>query len=286
MVNRPIASKLRSHRVGRECWSYRCHASAACIDFWEGGGDQFAVFVRRITTCAALIWATASAQSALTNGPVAPSGFASVEGNSALSTPLTRAARTLQSAIAATSLTGLTNGAQIMGLSFRLDDSQSGPWPASDLTWTDYSIQLSTSLNAPGLLSTTFADNLGADVLTVRSGPLTVPAHSYSSGGLPNAFGPVITFDTPFTYHGGTLLITLRHSGNGVSERFVDANTDVSGSFQTIYSTVSDTATVANFGGRTPIFLLHFEIVPEPSAVTWLGGLAAAAFLRRRPGAE
>ncbi|MCA9672047.1 MAG: hypothetical protein KC503_40915 [Myxococcales bacterium] len=126
-------------------------------------------------------------------------------------------ARTYQVALAASALGALSSGARIVALAFRQTSwFGAGAAPASTITCGSFDIQLSSSNNAPGSLSTTFSDNIGADVVTARSGALSIAAASMPGGAThptPNAFGADIAFSAPYTYNGGALLITIRHSG-------------------------------------------------------------------------
>src|SRR5262245_48565353 len=162
---------------------------------------------------------------------VVPAPFETTEGASSQFSSLTSGERTLQFVYDSTQLGGLTAGTMISGLAFRLDSAFFG-WPAGSRTWSSYNIQLSKSLNDPGALSLTFANNIGGDVVIVRSGSLTLSAGSFSAGGTPNDFGPVISFTTSYLYTGGDLLITIRHTGNGVDAGSVDAITNVAGLYQ------------------------------------------------------
>jgi len=239
------------------------------------------VFACRTAAAAVLLLETAGLSPASAATSVAPARYADAEASLALSTPISQAARTLQTVVAATSLGGIPVGAQIMGLSFRLDDSQSA-WPVTAINWSSYSIQLSSSLFAPGSLSTNFAANIGPDVVTVRSGALAVQPFSYPADQVPNEFGSRITFSTPYTYRGGPLLVTIRHSGNGSSDHFVDAAPDLAGEFQTIYNPAGENATTATFKGRTPVFQVYYTVVPEPAGVLPLAMLGLGWLTVRR----
>jgi hypothetical protein len=93
---------------------------------------------------------------------------------------------------------------------FRLDGTSSATIQGAI---TNFEVRLSTGPDAPGPLSTTFADNRGSDEVIVRTGPLTVAAGDYGIGATPNAFGPVIAFQQPFTYEGGSLLLEIGMTG-------------------------------------------------------------------------
>lgn len=198
---------------------------------------------------------------------VAPSNFASTEGNGSFGAPFSASAATAQFIYPTATLNGLTSGSQITGIAFRLNTGTASP---TARTFSNYQIQLSQSNNAPGSLSSTFDANIASDVVTVRSGSLTFAANSFPSGGTPNAFGPVIDFTTPYTYTGGSLLITLRHSGSGSGSLSIDGDTAFGGQY---ISSAGSGATTGNFIAGAPITQLTFQPVPVPFAFSPLPGL-------------
>jgi len=72
-------------------------------------------------------------------------------------------------------------------------------------------------LNSPSKMLDGFANNIrNGDLVTVRSGPLRIPAGGLPGAhgdGVPSAFGIVIPFTQTFAYVGGDLVVTIRHSG-------------------------------------------------------------------------
>jgi hypothetical protein len=136
-----------------------------------------------------------------------PLGAASSEGNAANTAPFAESAgQRYQSVYGAELLRTIPVGAEIVGLRYRLDESESSFEPG---TVDDLEIRLSTSRAEPGALSTTFADNRGSDDLVVRSGPYEVRALDYPSGNSPNGFGPLIAFSQAFVFLGGPLLLEV-----------------------------------------------------------------------------
>ena len=214
---------------------------------------------------------------------VVPAPFETIEGSSSQFSSMTSAERTLQFVYDSTQLGGLTAGTMISGMAFRLD-SAFPAWPSGPRTWSSYNIQLSKSLNDPGALSSTFANNIGADVVTVRSGSLTLSALSFSAGGAPNDFGPVITFTTSYLYTGGDLLITIRHTGNGVDAGSVDAVTNTAGLYQGLgASSFGATTAEPTLVSNVPVVQLTTVSVPEPSTLlTLVAGMSLFGVLRSR----
>jgi len=93
----------------------------------------------------------------------------------------------------------------INAVRFRLDGDYTAPFPAT--TYGGVTIELSRSENSPASLSTTFADNVGADVVEVFSGDLTLAAPG--GGDAPKPFDVEIPLQTTFSYGGGDLLLDL-----------------------------------------------------------------------------
>jgi hypothetical protein len=140
---------------------------------------------------------------------VVPPAFEFTIGSGSEFTALGRLANRIQVVYGASELTGLNVGDIITGLTFRI-----GGTPAvlaAPQTVANYEIRLSQSQNAPGSLSTTFADNRGTDEV-VRSGPLTINKGDWTNVGSPRPFGPIIPFTTNYTYNGGPLLMEYSHT--------------------------------------------------------------------------
>jgi len=124
--------------------------------------------------------------------------------------------------------------------------------------------------------------------VTARTGALSFAAGAFPSGGSPNAFGPLISFTIPYTYTGGDLLVTVRHTDPGASAN-VDAQRDVN--VQNVFADGDTAATATGSGGFAPVVRLGFAptapagAVPEPGTLALAGmGLLplAGTILRRR----
>jgi hypothetical protein len=168
--------------------------------------------------------------------------------------------RIYQAAISASELRGI-EGMDITGISWRIGSTSAGQaaWPEVAANWTQFDIELSTSLNPVNELSTTFNDNTGPDAVVVRSGPLTVPALSYPGGAqtpAANDFGPAIAFTSSFRYVGGDLLVTIRHSGNDTGTgRALDA-ISTSGSGYNIVGQARSAASLTALTGSATFFTI------------------------------
>lgn len=190
------------------------------------------------------------------NSEVVPNAFENTPGTGTFLGPLANAQRTYQWLIQASQLTGLV-GKNLTGFKMRIPTSSTADWPTSDVTFTNYDVYLSGSVE-PANRSLTFANNIVGPQTQVRSGSLFIPANSYTFGNTPNDFGPEITFNTPWFYSGGNVLIELRHSGFTGTSRSTDAITTSTGGYGTLMSacwTGSYTGTAGSQGNFTVIEL-------------------------------
>ncbi len=151
---------------------------------------------------------------------VVPGAALTTAGTGAYSTLLNSGARSYQLVVGPQELGGLPVGSSVSGITWRRPTWIAyADWPGTGFTcnWTNYDIFLSSSLNPPGSLSTSYLDNIGPDVQQVRSGPLSLVNVHFPGGALTpatNPFGQTIQFQTPYVYQGGDLLLTIRHTGN------------------------------------------------------------------------
>jgi hypothetical protein len=165
---------------------------------------------------------------------VVPNAYENTPGTGVFTGPLTNTQRTYQWLIQASQLTGLV-GKDLLGFKMRIPTSSTAAWPPADVTYANYDIYLSGSVE-PANRSLTFANNVVGPQTQVRSGPLFIPANSYTFGNTPNDFGPEISFNTPWFYSGGNVLIELRHNGSTGTSRTTDAITTTTGGYGTLMS--------------------------------------------------
>ena len=209
---------------------------------------------------------------------IVPAQFSQAEAGSSDNAPLGASEQHFQQAFSSTLLTGLSAGDWIDGIAFRVEGDETA-LPAQ--TIPIYDISLSQSPNAPGSLSATFADNRGADFLTVRSGALTITAGDFPGGSSPNLFG-WIPFSIPYQYQGGDLLIEVNYQGFSAG-RDADAAYSFSVNLaQTAFGNGFD-STTADAGIYAEALVMGFSImtnpIPEPSAFFMLGaGFLLLAF--------
>jgi PEP-CTERM motif len=227
---------------------------------------------------------------------VAP-GTAEVGG---ISTAFRNSARVYQSYIHQSQFISITQTVQITGMRLRLDQTAvAQTWPSQDLSFANYTVEMSlpsAAIVADGEiagLTTTFAQNQGAGVTTVRSGAMTIPANSFTATGLgtPNAFGPTINFSTPYTYTPGSpLLYTIYHSGytpNTEIQRFFAGTSFASGVADTVLLTSSGTgaSTPSEFSSPYIVEFVYSSSAsaPEPGTLALVAlGMAGGAVARRR----
>ena len=240
---------------------------------------------------------------------VLPTPFTTAEGDDSLTTPVRTAPRVLQmyfhrsdAAVAFGSEPVSISGFQVR-LNVRdsdgfLADAPGPTWPPQALNFGRYDVQLSDSSAAAfagnELTSTTFASNMGANVITTRSGALTVPADSFLNNGTPgtdmatatpSSFGFLISFATPYTWTPDTdLIVTIRHDGAGAPAGVpivsFDAAAFVDGRNDALAATGSADDTIGAFFA-TNVTQFTFTPIPEPAALSTLA--CGALLLLRRP---
>ena len=128
---------------------------------------------------------------------VAPNANESVEAGSNNRFPLlVEGGMRYQQVYTASEFSSFSPGGELItGIAFRPDSGSGaafGPVTVNDLT-----ISLSTTAAVPDLLSSTFADNLGADNTQVFSGGATISSLDSPGPGNTRAFDVQINFSTP-----------------------------------------------------------------------------------------
>jgi hypothetical protein len=200
-----------------------------------------------------------------------PSNWVTEEPNAALPVFGTSGG-VIQVAIAQDELLAARPGSIIQGLTFRQGDGALGAnaFPNSaDLVFTRFDVTVQQSTRTPSNLSTSFATNAGPGAVLVRSGPMVMSRQWFPGGsaeGTPQRFGRRILFDRPYSYPGGTLLVTIRYSLANPATMQADAVAkDTSGGgwgtrIAAITSTVSPDATLGN-RTNVPVTKLFFTPV-------------------------
>ena len=139
-------------------------------------------------------------------------------------------------------------------------------------------IYASTTSRSVADLSTTFAENLGANNTLVFDGTLILATGNLPGPGNTRQFDYVFPFATPFLYDpaAGNLVLDFQIVANGSAVTF----DTVSGDSATgrVFAFGSSTATTGDFRDS---HVTQFTFAPEPSSVALLA-LGAAGFLCRR----
>lgn len=162
---------------------------------------------------------------------VVPASLLSSPGNANTNTLLRESGnpRTLQIILGRQQLSGIAPGSILSSIAVRIKSDGTGVWPASPLSFSNYSVSVATAVNPASAFSNTFASNTAADNAVVFNAPLSITAGQFP-GGAPstgvNDFATLLNFSAPVLYHGQDIAITLRHPGstapNGTT-RFLDA---------------------------------------------------------------
>lgn len=251
--------------------------------------------MRLLMGAAVLVTLAGLTQPATAQSVISPTTTESAA-TSGLTTALNAGARTYMGYLDASQFSSLTSPVLITGIQFRLatgfnSQISTATWPPQDLTFSDYTIQLSRASaadEAAGDLEdgTSFASNQNAaTAATVRSGGLTIAANSFSNSlsGV-NTFGPTISFSTPYLFSPGSSLVYLiSESGYGTASTVPQAafaSTDYApGVADALVSTTGAGATAPD--GYTSPLIVQFQYtsaaapVPEASSVVSLGLLLA-----------
>lgn len=178
--------------------------------------------------------ATLGTASAVT---IVPGGFQSTAGNGQSTDPFdnygTGGSR-FQQVYNASLFGTFSNSELITSVAFRPKQAQFGSFIGNTLNISNLTVQLSTtSRNDAVGLSGIFSNNIGSDVQTVFTGPLSLTAVSAGPG--ISRFDYLITFQTPFLYEktDGNLLLDIlipdnaTISGSGsIGFRQIDTTTD------------------------------------------------------------
>jgi hypothetical protein len=178
---------------------------------------------------------------------VAPNSSASTEGSTNASYPFGTTTIHYQQVYAASQFPA---GGWISEVSFRPDGTQTAGSLFFPVTLTSVKIILSTTSKAPGGLSTTFANNLGTDKVTVFNSN-TVPfnlstSHCGSAGG-PYAFDCRVRLTTHFNYNPalGNLIMDVVLTNSNAAPPNLDAVTVTSNPLSSRAYALSSTATTA-----------------------------------------
>jgi hypothetical protein len=218
---------------------------------------------------------------------VVPNGLATVEGNSNNGFPFNiglfaESSMRYQQVYSSSEFSSLGGPLLITAIAFRPDGGSGDPFST---TLLDIQINLSTTSGVPDSLSSTFANNVGADdTIVYARGSLALSSADTGVG--PRDFDIVITFTTPFLYDPtqGNLLLDVRNFGGGTTTQF-DAHLAFDSTSRAYFGNVNGTTGTADNSGLVTQFLTSSsEPVPEPTTLSIFGlgmGLMVASWSRR-----
>ncbi|HWX16586.1 MAG TPA: PEP-CTERM sorting domain-containing protein [Chthoniobacterales bacterium] len=203
---------------------------------------------------------------------VVPNSAATTEGDTNNSypfnlTPFGVPSQRYQQVYAASQFGGLPSGGGfITQIIFRPDATFGNAFTS---TLPDIQLDLSTTSAADDGLSSTFANNVGADDTVVFArGPLTLSSGFTGPPNGPKDFDIIITLTTPFFYNpaNGNLLMDVRNFGGGSTTFFDAAFTTGDGSSRVFNSDVNS----GTGSTDTEALITGFTIVPEPGSAALL----------------
>lgn len=243
---------------------------------------------RRVTLLGALwILGAINPAHAITPTVVAPNSARTIEGDINNSFPFNIAnvnfsSQRYQQVYAASQFGGLpVGGGLITQIVFRPDATFGSAFMS---TLPDIQINLSTTSAGDDGLSSTYANNVGADDTVVFArGPLTLSSAFTGPPNGPKDFDIVITLTTPFFYNPalGNLLLDVRNFGGGFTTVFDAVSPTGDGVSRVWNQNVNSATGSADSAG----LVTGFVIVPEPGSAAMLvagGGTLLAWFGWRR----
>jgi hypothetical protein len=213
------------------------------------------------TTCAA-----ANCPPASVTNLIVPRAFEMVNAASVSNFLTNPAARTLQMVISSSQIP-VEPGTLLTGITWRIASGAALlAWPEVDANYSQFDIEIAPATTTPATMSVIYDQNIGAGATMVRSGPLTIPANSFTAGiAAPsvNAWGHQVEFTTPYAYTGGDLVITIRHAGhNATTNRNLDslATSNTAGGYGTLFRTIGSTniTSISGTNQAAPVTFISF----------------------------
>ncbi len=208
---------------------------------------------------------------------VVPNTLATNDGNSFNTSPSSSASVREQQIYDASQFGALSRPSLLTQFAWRPDTI---PGPSGPRSFT-LQIHAATTTRSVAGLSTTFADNLGANNTLVFDGTVNATTGNLPGPGNTRQFDYVFTLTTPFLYDpaAGNLVLDLQFEANGSAIRI-----DLVSGDPTVREVANGFSSTGTSGSSLPFAKpTQFTFVPEPATGALLG-LGAAGFLCRRFG--
>ena len=239
---------------------------------------------------AALSLSTVELQTAYALSITTPNNLVDVEGDSNNRFPLFVPSQRYQQVFNASEFSALSGSTEITQILFRPDNFFATPF---DFTIPDIQINLSTTGNSADGLSTTFADNIGADdTVVVSRGSLALSSSNTGPDGGPKDFDIVINLANSFFYDpsAGNLLLDVRTFSSSDINFFVDSAFIEGDSVSRVFSAEGSDVNSATGDADTLGLVTQFTFadaapVPTPALLPGLMGMGVAAFNKKRKNA-
>ena len=228
---------------------------------------------------------------------VSPSADATLPGDAQTPSPFNRfgsGGSRNQVEYPAADFAALVGPQSITDVKFRpLPGSSGSIFSAGTFSISNVLITLSTTAKTESgvnALSATYADNVGADVKTVYSGPLTLTtSFTDAPGGLTKVFDFDVPLQSAFTYNpsAGNLLLDVTIptgasvTGSGLGPAGFDDANDLRDGLASVVNLNTSSSATGTLSTDAPIAQFTYTAVPEPTTLAAMA-LAAPALIGRR----
>jgi hypothetical protein len=196
---------------------------------------------------------------------VSPAGYQNTAGASNNAIPFVWNIPRYQQVYSASDLTNMI-GQQVTSIAFRVDEKPgfNGNY-AGGFSYSTIQIRLSITPLAVDALTTNLDTNPSSNPITVFNGPYVVPL---LIGNQPiNPFDLRFSFQTPYTYAGGNLLVDILTPNVDTPLPYMDAVNAIDG----VNRAYIDRHGSPRAGDDTLGLVTQFQFVPEPSTLLLLG---------------
>jgi len=162
-------------------------------------------------------------------------------------------------------LRNLRVGSVVTGMSVRQSSTVPGLIgnPQGDSSSSRFDVTISTAARSAAEMSDTFAANIGSDAVLVRSGTMAIPNYAFPAVGSATQACDhrwFMDFTEPFVYKGGSLCVTIRYAGLGITCDADSLHPSLGASRRNLGSA---DATVHNQGAERAVPAIAFSFVPR-----------------------